>query len=556
MNAPSDIFLKTRYKRLWITSVLITSTVSITPLVVLTIVNYVQYQKAFQEQIRQPIYRLTSLSKRTLEYSLSERRYALNYIIGDKSMDELRDERILSKILVNLKSAFGGFIDLGLIDENGIQVSYVGPYALKGEEYDQEEWYHEVQIRGGHISDVYLGHRRFPHFAIAVKHDTEEGGSYILRATIDTNILNRQVLPLDEEEKSSAFIINRDGVLQTHSGSGESLLEKCRFQVPPFSSNTEVYETQDLEGDPYLVSYAYIENSPFIFMKVETMPDLMRNWFALRSWIVGFFLGSIILIILLVMAIASILVSRIRDADRRHEKAIHKVEYAAKMASIGRLAAGVAHEINNPLAIINEKAGLLHDYMTRNPEFPNREKSQKLVESIIGSVERGSTITHRLLGFARHIDVKVDQIDLPALIMEVLGFLEKEASYRNIKITTKITNDLPTIWSDRGQLQQVFLNIINNAFEAVDRDGNVAISIVRSDNGQVAATVSDDGPGISKEDLRHIFEPFYTTKRHGTGLGLSITYGIVKKLRGEIKVESQEEIGTRFTVTLPTAKPQ
>ena len=136
------------------------------------------------------------------------------------------------------------------------------------------------------------------------------------------------------------------------------------------------------------------------------------------------------------------------------------------------------------------------------------------------------------------------------------GFLEKEASHRNIKINYDIEENLPSVESDKGQLQQVFLNIVNNSFEAVEDGSQIDIIMKADDTRRVAITIRDRGRGISPEDLEHIFEPFFTTKKEsGTGLGLSITYGIVEKLGGQIEVESQVGRGTSFTVTLPI-KPQ
>ena len=244
-----------------------------------------------------------------------------------------------------------------------------------------------------------------------------------------------------------------------------------------------------------------------------------------------------------------------REASLRRAALMHQVEYTNKLASIGRLAAGVAHEINNPLAIINEKAGLLHDLVGLDDGMPQRDKLLGLVDSILRSVERCKAITHRLLGFARHMDVTSDTIDISALLKEVLGFLGKEAEYRNLDITLSVDDDLPTLVSDRGQLQQVFLNILNNALAAVSDGGRITIHASRLDDGHIAISIADDGVGISADNLERIFEPFFTTKEGiGTGLGLSITYGIVNKLGGHIDVESEPGVGTRFTVVLPTAR--
>ena len=199
------------------------------------------------------------------------------------------------------------------------------------------------------------------------------------------------------------------------------------------------------------------------------------------------------------------------------------------MATIGRMAAGVAHEINNPMAIINEKAGLLRDLVEFADDFPNKEKTFGLVDSILNSVDRCSRVTHRLLGFAKRMEIRQESVNVPELVKEVVGFQGTEAKHRNIRIEYDFEDDMPAIESDRGQLQQVLLNIITNAFAAVTDGGLVEISAKRRGPASVAVTIADSGTGISKENLAHIFEPFYSTKgEFGTGLGLSITRDITE----------------------------
>jgi two-component system NtrC family sensor kinase len=199
----------------------------------------------------------------------------------------------------------------------------------------------------------------------------------------------------------------------------------------------------------------------------------------------------------------------------------------------------------------------MEDLIESASEFPEKKRFIMLTESIQQSVDRCSTITHRLLGFARRMEVEIELIDLNEIIREVLGFLEKEAFHRNIKVRLQLADGLPQISSDHGQLQQVFLNILNNAFYAVDDGGMVVITSWESDEEAVAASIMDNGVGMSEETKSHIFEPFFSTRKgYGTGLGLSITYGIIKKLGGHIEVQSKEGEGATFTVFLPKKAKQ
>ncbi|MBW1739853.1 MAG: two-component sensor histidine kinase [Deltaproteobacteria bacterium] len=556
-KAPIDLLDKGQngsyYRRIWQVVVVGIATVSLLPLIAMTLMNINQYQNALKAEIIFPVARLVSNTKRTLAHFLNERKAALTFIAQDPALHCcLSDQQRLNRIFRRLKSSYGGFADLGVIDSHGLQRAYVGPYDLKGKNYHEQAWFREVMIKGVYISDVFFGFRQIPHFVIAVKYEHDDGDFYILRATIDTDRFTSLIRSLDVRPFSDAFLINAQGILQTPSRFHGGILEKINIPVPQGSVKTEVQEIRDHSGEPIIMGHAYIEGSPFIFMVIKYEKELMKNVGRLRKDLIVFLGMSVALILLVVLGAATHLVNRIYEADLKRTAALHQIEHTNKMASIGRLAAGVAHEINNPLAIINEKGGLLKDLLLLSENFPERDKLVGLVDSIISSVDRCSTITHRLLGFARHIDVRSETIDLGHLIQEVLGFIGKEAEYRNIAVSTHVPDDIPLIQSDRGRLQQIFLNVINNAFAAVDDGGKIDILLEYKAPDKVLVTVRDNGHGIPPENLETIFEPFFSTKgEQGTGLGLSITYGLVQKLGGQISVESEVNKGTSFTIILP-----
>jgi two-component system NtrC family sensor kinase len=545
------------YRTLRRTVVLATATVALVPLFITTIMNYVQYREALQAEAVQPMARLTLNTKRSLELFLSERRSVLTFLVHERSFADLCDEQALTRMISNLNRSLevGAFVDLGVIDDAGNQPCYSGPYELEGRNYLDQDWFHEVARLGAYTSDVFLGFRNSPHFAIATKHDRDDGGFYMLRATIDADMLSEQILTAGLNPTDDVFLISRDGVLQSPSRRYGDILQPFPMPVPHFSPSVEDVEIVDSHGERVFMSSAYIENSPFILIHVKPAREAMGRWFSLRSELVGFLVVSTALIIGVILWGSGQLIRRMREADERRAALYHHMEYSNKLASIGRLAAGVAHEINNPLAIINEKAGLVLDLVTVGPESEHQQRLVAAVDSILRSVGRCKKVTHRLLGFARHMDVHNEPIDLENLLKEVLGFLEKEAEYRNLVVGFQVEEDLPMVNSDRGQLQQVFLNILNNAFAAVSEGGEIGIEIGREGADRVAVTVADNGVGIPQEHLERIFEPFFTTKQgSGTGLGLSITYGIVKKLDGEIRVDSSAGEGTRFTVSLPVSQ--
>jgi len=457
-----------------------------------------------------------------------------------------------NETVLALIDEFEEFVDLGLIDSSGLQRAYSGPYKLHGKNYKDQSWFNEVTVRGVYISDVFLGYRIFPHFVIAIKNVTDEGDFYILRATIDMEKFINLIARISLRPGSDMFLINKEGILQTPSRYHGGVLERYRFPVPQFSPEAVINETVDAGRESILFGHVYLRDSPFILIVTKKTGEVMRAWFALKSELLLIFVVSVAVILIVAIQTSRLLVDRIKEADQKREAAYHELEYTSKLASLGRLAAGVAHEINNPLAIIKEKGGLIKDLVEFSRQYQDREKFLALLDSILYQVDRCRTITHRLLGFAKRMEVKNENIYLGELLKEVLGFLEKEAFHRNIEVNIDAPPDLPSLESDRGQLQQVFLNILNNAFEAVDDGGSISIVILDKDPEMLTVLISDDGCGMSPDQLKHIFEPFFTNgKKWGTGLGLSITYGIIKKLGGDILVKSTEGEGTTFTVELP-----
>jgi signal transduction histidine kinase len=540
------------FRRIWRMSVFLTAGVALAPLVFMTLMDYNVSQQAIESDISYQTARLVSNTRRNISFFLAERQSALNFIDKDNAYPALGNPLRLTALLDNLKKGFGGFTDIGVIDDTGLQHSYVGPYQLAGINYSDQEWFKEVVSSGMHVSEVFLGFRQQPHLVVAVKHDLPDGNFYILRAAIDTQRFNSLLAEVEVSGKGDLFLVNREGVLQTPSRFFNGALQPMPLDVPAFAEKTTVLEVR-LHNEPLVVGYAYIQDTPFILMAVKKKNEIMKPWTETRMKLIWFLAISVTAILLVILWVSTYLVRQIYDADHKRVMVLHKVEYANKMASLGRLSAGVAHEINNPLAIINEKAGLIKDLFTLQRAYAGDPKLMGLADAIVHSVERCAKITKRLLSFARHIDSKPQQVDIAEVIEEVLGFIGKEAEYRSITIRVDVAPDVPNIESDRGRLQEIFLNLINNSLAAMDDGGRLAISIRRADDRCISVSVADTGCGIPEADLKRIFEPFFSTKacKGGTGLGLSITYGLVQELGGAIGVQSQVGKGTEFTLRLP-----
>jgi two-component system sensor histidine kinase HydH len=223
-----------------------------------------------------------------------------------------------------------------------------------------------------------------------------------------------------------------------------------------------------------------------------------------------------------------------------------------RLASVGRLAAGVAHEIRNPLSSIKGLATYFKERYQKKPD------DQQIANIMIQEVDRLNRVVGQLLDFARPIKISKKSISMQALIEDSLKLVERQASEKNIKIETRFPSQVDPVSVDPDRLNQVLLNLYLNAIDSMDAGGRLAISIPNTQpTHNTEIKIIDDGTGISQEDLAHIFDPYFTTKATGTGLGLAIVHNIVDAHGGKVMVESHPGRGTAFTISLPlTAKDE
>jgi signal transduction histidine kinase len=218
-----------------------------------------------------------------------------------------------------------------------------------------------------------------------------------------------------------------------------------------------------------------------------------------------------------------------------------------RLATVGRMAAQITHEVRNPLASIGLYAELLGDEIADRGEEPKR-----LVSSIISEVDRLTEITETYLRFARLPRPKLEREDLGAIVTGVLEFSRAELSQAGIALTIDVAAGLPEVAADEAQLRQALLNLVRNAREAMAKGGRLEVVVAaREGAGLVVVTVADSGPGIAAAHLGQIFDPFFSTKERGTGLGLALVHQIVVEHGGRVEVDSGEGRGTRFSLSFP-----
>ena len=250
------------FRRIWKLTVLLMVVANLVPLIALTLMDYRATKNSVKSEIMLRTSQLISNTSRNVSFFFSLRRSALDFIVKNHMFSELKDPKQLTSILENLNRSFGGFEDLGVIEDSGTQVTYVGPYHLEDADYSGQRWYRKVLAQGKYIGNMHIGLRNSPHTDMAVKQNLPDGTFYLLRASLDTGLFNNLISQIEVRTQGDAFIIDREGALQTPSHPREEGLTKVAFTVPKYSPDSRVIEHKIPGGAPAIVGYSYLPIRP------------------------------------------------------------------------------------------------------------------------------------------------------------------------------------------------------------------------------------------------------------------------------------------------------
>jgi two-component system, NtrC family, sensor kinase len=523
----------------------------LTPLIILVIYFFYQYDTMISDSQHLHLKATAENQSNTFDLFITERIVNLSNLINDPRFHIPPTTEDMQIYLARLRQNSQAFTDIGYFDSSGVQIAYSGPFpSLEQQDYSTESWYIDLRNKDGNfiITDIYLGLRNKPHFTIAIKR-TIENQIVVLRTSLDPERMYEYVTSLEGSQEMSTSIVNREGFYQLVKSQVGKPLEASSFK-PPKMPELGV-ESIKIGNSVFTYAYSWLKTADWAFIVQRTADENSGLLSGYRLKILSISLALIGLISIVVYYRAGKLVEFQKETDRTRAQ----LEHAAKLASVGELAAGIAHEINNPLAVINEEAGLMKDLLSADfGETPEPKDLMPFLNNIHESVFRCRDVTRKLLGFVRKTEMDISPHDIHEIIDNVVnGILGKELEVSNIEIIREYDGDIPQMQTDANQLQQVLLNILNNAIDALeDNPGKISIT-TRLSKKAVQVTITDTGIGMAGEQIEKIFMPFYSTKEvgKGTGLGLSVSYGIIKNMGGKIEAISTLGKGSSFILTLP-----
>lgn len=524
------------------------------PLAALSVYFHVQFEVSLKETGKLNLAAISESQRNTIDLFLQERLVNLFSLLHSREFTLTPTRAQMQEFLQHLRRANDAFIDVGFLNGKGLQIGYAGPFPyLQNKNYSGQTWFQQLMQpdRNYYISDIYLGLRNKLHFTLAVR-QLIDGEPYLLRSTLDPDKFYLFLRTINHAQGVESFIVNAAGRYQLADPSRGQALSASPF-IPPTDAQTTIQEIRK-NGDSSLVAYAWLKETPWALVVSEPLQLAYAQFYHARHIML---ITTAVVSVAFIMAIwtaTRTLIGKARENAVQREELQHQLLHAAKLASLGELATGVAHEINNPLAIIMATSGVIKDRL--NPEFEIEDSPVAMLTDLMTidmAVLRAKRITQQLLNYGRKTKPQLERANLNQLLDEVLeGVKSREFELSDICLERELDPDLPEILVDRDQVRQVLINLLNNACDAIEEPGRISIKSGRR-NGSVELTITDTGHGMNAEQIEKIFDPFYTSKEvgEGTGLGLSVSLGIIESMGGTIGVQSLPGAGSAFTIRLP-----
>lgn len=529
------------------------------PLLLIALFFHLQYRRVVRDTQQRHLVSLAEHQASTLDMFLGDRLVDL-VGLSDEPEGWLDPEpRVVAERLARLRQASEAFIDLTVLDGRGRVLGYAGPHPyLQQQLYADEDWFRRLTAEPAThvITDIYAGFRDEPHFTMAIALETGSGPR-VLRAVLGPEKIRAHMASLEGAGEVHAFVVGTSGEVQFSSAAAGST---AAAPVPAPGAERSGAGLREAGGGGTMYAWARLGSVPWTLVAVDAtggQGGLVGGAGPSARWVTSLWLFAVVFFAVgggIILLLARWVAREQYAALQKERELSHQLQHAAKLASVGELAAGIAHEINNPLAVVAEKAGLLQDLL--DPRFgrqPGADVLREHLAAVEQAVYRCTGITRNLLGFVRDEKVQLAENDLHALLDDVAGgLLGPELEVAGIRVERSYDSRIGAVVTDPGRLRQVVFNLLKNARDAIGSDGCIRLT-TRLRGDRFTLEVADTGCGLDAAQLERVFMPFFTTKSpdRGTGLGLSVSYRIVKGLGGSMTARSRPNEGATFTVELP-----
>jgi two-component system NtrC family sensor kinase len=533
------------FRRLWNSVVVALIAASFIPLIVIGGGMYYYTVTLLERKTLDGLNEEITLHRMAIDEFLDGRIKDLKLLASNLGLNHFTRPGGIMAVFESLMRELECFTDLGVIDDQGNHLAYVGPYDLHSKNYRDAVWFQAMKDRDVYVSDVFLGFRNVPHFVIAVKQQTAEG-YWILRAAVDTEYFNNMVEQVLRKRPGDAFIVNQRGIFQTRPRAAGELMGQWELKhVEPFEG------VRMLKKKDEITLMAWQGKAPWVCVAKF---DRKHIYGALRevriAGATAFVLGALI-ILGTVLLTTNYLFMRLETKRRNIRFLDEQLRHSSRMASAMKLSGGMIRDINENLSNIDTVTTWVQELMQKDlTEEETRREIGESLNQIKGEVYRTLQTTEKFLKAIRPTMPLIQEVEVNHVLDGILDLLDREFHFNQISVTRDYQEGLPLIQSDPSQLRQVFQNLMLNAITAIQKQGVITLR-TRAEKDKVLVVVEDTGPGISKQVIDKIFDPLFTAKPDGTGLGLSISAKILEKLGGRISVKSEPGEGAVFTVELP-----
>lgn len=524
-------------------------TCGVLPIIIIAISSIYNFKQLSINNIKMTVRQVTEHRYDVISTFLQNEIDFLTNRIALYSLDHLKEKKNFEALFVGLNrnGREREIVDLQLIDTTGKQLGHAGAFqdSKKDQKYSEIPWLNEALMRSASISDVFISSQNHPQFVITL---TDPQKTFVLRATINSYIFNSLLRSAQIGPGGDVFILNAQGDFQTPSLQKSTSLTGIETRMLQQRHDIEI-----LSDAEYMYSGRWLKDNAWLLIVKTRITDSLGQYYDYRNSIFLIIFATCNAFLLISIWVSRVIVTRVEEADREQTTLDQHMAHIEKMANIGRIASGLAHEVNNPLQLIQMQAGWIEELLTEEQaeSVIHYEEYRTAAARIKQHVDRAGAITHRLLGFSRTISTEYD-VQINELLRETLSFLSNKAKECGILLNLKFDEQLPLVRTEGKQLQQVLLNLIDNALDAAGTNGQVEIATNLAGKG-IQIEIADNGPGLNPEQMKKIWGPFYTTKDpgKGTGLGLTICRDITDKLGGILTAENKPEGGALFILWLP-----